>query len=382
MQINKALILIFILSLAFSSCVEEYMLKLDNYTNNLVVEGLLTNESNSCKVKISRTSSLNSYESKPVIDAKVILKDNLGNEVELKQTENGTYSIENSSFKGIIGREYQLWIQESDKEYQSSFCQLKEPIEIKEIDYEVEPQNSDNPSNLSQGFRFFANSDEANSDSCFLFWKIIETYEYNSQFPIDYIYYKDSLYLQEFPVNIALFTCWRTVELPNFYFSEVIKHNGQTNAKHVPLHMVDNMSEKLAVKYSALIKQYHIDAESYLFLQKIEDQNSSNENLYSTQPFQVTGNIKNSNDPNEKVLGNFMVASVTEKRSFVSMPIPFQLYYPQCTLDVDAMSALKTLPPPVYIYSDEVLGKGTAAPSCFDCTLKGGTTIKPDFWKD
>ena len=100
------------------------------------------------------------------------------------------------------------------------------------------------------------------------------------------------------------------------------------------LHYINTQTRQLSVRYSLLVKQYTIGKEAYVFWNGLEEQNSDQESLYTSQPYQINGNVKNIDNNTEPVLGYFLVAGVSEKRIFVDRPkYPILLRYSVCLLN-------------------------------------------------
>ena len=130
------------------------------------------------------------------------------------------------------------------------------------------------------------------------------------------------------------------------------------------------------------VNQLSITKKTYDFFDVIEQQNIEQGDLYSKQPIQIKGNVSNINNPNEPVLGYFIVAGITKKRIFIDRPgIPF--YYVECVPDYD-LTYIRFEPPsswPIYIV--DIMFTGWAMGhqnNCFDCRLDGGSLTPPDFW--
>ena len=382
MQINRLWGLIFIILIIInSSCIEEYQVKLDKYENSLVVEGLITNLPEPYVVRLSTTSSLNSVENIPLVGAEVFISDNIGDSVMLFELEAGSYVTEDEDFIGVVGLKYKLTIAYNDKRYATDYIELKEPLDIKTVNSKIEERDIDVYPYKSFGYQFFVSPAESAFDSTYLYFKMIETYEYNSDFPIDFVYDHNIDSIVPYPEPMEYFTCWKTNLVPRIVVHEEIKQAGKKSIGEISLHYIDNTTRKFSVRYSVLVQQLRIDAETYLFLKKLEEQNDNEGSLYTTQPFQIVGNVYNKDNRNERVLGSFIVAGASEKRVFRDRPVGVPFHYSVCLPDYDGMNHLSTFQPPVYI-SREDNGKATGSPPCFDCRLKGGTVNKPDFWID
>ena len=112
------------------------------------------------------------------------------------------------------------------------------------------------------------------------------------------------------------------------------------------------------------------------------------EGLYTEQPYQVNGNIRNISNPDEIVLGYFMVAGISEMRIFMDRPTEVEFNYPKCELgpaDFEAMEYLRMAPSylwPIYLTEGEGHAKAYPHQDCIDCTRNDGNLEKPEFWID
>jgi|TARA_B100001971_G_C18065240_1_gene470106 hypothetical protein len=127
-----------------------------------------------------------------------------------------------------------------------------------------------------------------------------------------------------------------------------------------------------------------ISEDAFNFLNALKDQNIDQGNMYSRQPIQIKGNIRNVENINEPVLGYFIVAGIEKKRIYLNRPaLPF--YYDICVPDFD-LRFISFEPEsfwPIYIDDIMFLGWARGAPnSCFDCRLEGGSLTPPGFWID
>ncbi len=103
------------------------------------------------------------------------------------------------------------------------------------------------------------------------------------------------------------------------------------------------------------------------------------------------GNQDNSDEPDEPVLGYFIVAGISQKRIFIDRPKELSFYYnTACFLITDDLTTvLWTLPReewPVYLTAK--FGEFTPSPAlpsrqrCIDCTENGGVLTTPKFWEE
>ena len=184
----------------------------------------------------------------------------------------------------------------------------------------------------------------------------------------------------------TLFTCWKTTTIGEIFTSNTVGLS-EPIIKQYPLNYISTEGRALSIKYSLLINQMTISGETYNFWHNIKDLNSEQGTLFSSLPYQIRGNVFCESDVEEPVLGYFIVAGLAKKRIFIDRPA-LTFHYQICTLsgkDFMAMSYLSWAEPstwPLYITSTESRIKAYPPQDCIDCTLKGGSVSKPDFWID
>lgn len=389
MRNPKTYYIIFItslLSLQVNSCKEAYWPELDKYENVLVVDGMITNEPGPYTIQLSVSAPLDSAELIPYPDCQLVILDNLGNSESLTETEPGVYISSAGSLRGVIGRKYQLQIHSPDGEYYAStFEELKEPVDLAAVYAEIEYRQDENYDYDLVGYQFYLDTELAKQDTNYLFWRADATYHYQSDFTIRWYY--DGV-LNWFHGPDSLYNCWKSYPVSQIFTANT-QSLKQPKIDKYALHYVNTQSRQLSVKYSLLVRQFTISKEAFIFWSGIENQNSEQETLYMSQPYQISGNVKNTTNDQEPVLGYFLVAGISQKRIFVDRPpsnIPFHYYI--CELDNGDFHSYGQMPmaDPVYypIYAIETPGGRRAVPNppCVDCRLKGGTITKPDFWID
>lgn len=363
--------------LIFSACVDEYWPEMDKYENLLVVDGLLTNGDELGIVRLSVSSSINDQELIPLSNAELYITDE--NEVKTTFTElvPGTYFISDSSFFGQAGKTYQLFIKlPNGKSYISDRCYLSDPSPIDSVYGIPEEPNIDHS---FPGVQFYIANHSNLADTAYYFWQLSQTYKYRSSFDIDYTWEGE---LIPFPKPDSLRTCWLTTVVPGLLVASTIGFNPAETVQF-PLNFVSTETKMLSMRYSLLVKQFTISKSAFDFYDAIDQQNVDQGSLWSQQPYQIVGNMHNVDDPDEPVLGFFIVAGVNEKRIFIDRP-DLVFYYLECTPDFD----LRFVPfePQVNwpILIDDIMFLGLAIANddaCFDCRLSGGSLSPPDFWE-
>lgn len=366
-----------------SSCVEEYWPEVDKYENLLVVEGGITNHQGPYMIRISKSSSIDSpnYLPYPGCVVKILVDD--GEEEYMTETSPGIFYTSPYGIQGQIGKSYKLIISTPEGEvYESSFDLLNEPVEIDSVYAEVEYRSNGDYDHQLSGYQFYIDTKESNSDSSYYMWQLDETYHYQSDYFIHW-YYTNRLY-NFHPID-SLYDCWRTNRIKEIYtFNSSLITNDKL--EHFPLNYVSTQDRRLKIKYSLLVNQYTISKQAYKFWNTIEDQNSDQGSLYSHQPYQIRGNLRNVDNDEEPVLGFFLVASSHSKRIFVDK-INEPFYYSYCVFNDGWIMAYGDLglgapytSPQWVVFANG--SRGVAHKDCVDCREKGGAIAKPDFWED
>jgi Domain of unknown function (DUF4249) len=175
------------------------------------------------------------------------------------------------------------------------------------------------------------------------------------------------------------------------------------------LFIASDKSDRLTLMYSILIKQYSISKDEYDFWNNLKLINENGGDTFGRQPFPVVSNIRNINNPNEKVLGYFQISAEKQKRIFIpfgviaKMQLPFyhnnqcvriekapseygSEFGPKVTFDeLYSIFCIKSdyyFIEPMYSVETGLLEKLVfAKPECANCELTG-TRTKPDFWID
>jgi len=372
---TRILILFFILAIV--GCKDEILLKDKNNEPKLVVEGFITNESEPCIIELSITSDLNDSKKIPYTDCSITLYENTGISEILTEIAPGIYSASKDGITGIVGKSYKIAIKTPDeKEYFTEFQEMKESVEIDSVYAELSSIDLIEHPYTLPGYQFFTTSKEVSIKESYFLWKMIETYQYTADYqPVDIINSTSTV-----ADYLKLYRCWKT-ESVKYFFTGTTASLATPKIVHQPLHFVGTDTKRLEERYSLLVKQYSIDSKTYKFWKSMNELFTTENILFSTQPYSIVGNVKNLNNTNEIVLGYFTVASVTQKRIFVNRPRVTHYYETHCSVSYD-IDALRRLPSPVYVVITSDDRMGAVMEGCINCTSKGGEPTKPDFWID
>jgi len=385
MKIKFQNIILILLLLALTACVDEYWPELTKYENLLVVDGTITNAPGPYIVKLSISSSVNDSRENPLGGASIIIRYQSGNAETLSEIEKGTYSTSPSGIQGILGSKYRIEITTPDNNnYFSPFTEMKAPVGLDTVYANIEYKYSEELIHDLSGYQFYLDTKLAETRKNYFMWDLSATYQYNADFLIRFIFNGT---LTAFPEADSLQTCWRTYKVQEIYTSSTVDLT-EPVITNFPICFISTETRELSIRYSLLVKQYTLNFEDYQFWNSVKKQNADQGGLYTNQPYQIRGNIYNPENPNEIILGNFTVAGVSEKRIFVDKPWMLTMYYPVCEItdvDIENFGTIFLYPPQSWpVYATTTVGGAPAIPAqeCMDCRKNGGTIVKPDFWID
>jgi len=345
----------------------------------IVVDAFVDVSNGSAKVKLSHTVPLNSTsEPEPEDGATVLLQDESGNDFVLPNYLQGLY--ETTSINLDPGKKYRLYIRTTaNKEYQSDFVPVKTSPEIDSITYHVDGFNVLN---------IHVNSHDVSRSTRFYKWQYVETFEYQSHYPSNYVV-KDGT-VQPRTLEEDIHTCWKTNQS-----TEILINSTQKVVEDIvsnfTLLKIERTELRITRKYSILVRQTGLTEDAYNYWLNVQKTTESLGGLFDPMPSQVTGNIHSLSDPDEQVIGYFSAGAVTEKRIFIDqddLQDHFSQYLVNCPLDTLDLDEVNEMEDPLLfsaVYAPGapvIIGYTTSDIQCIDCRSLGkGVTAKPDFWE-
>jgi hypothetical protein len=298
-------------------CINPYTPDLRSYRPLLVVEGLITNENRSHMIKLSYSKQKNDSVIQRITDAKVILTDDEGNVSYLLNCGNGAYKTDSLAFTGSIGSAYQLHIEMPDgRKYTSALCTMLPVPNIDSVYFAEDEQLVNNQTLLKKGVSVYLKSKPLSSDKYYLRWDYEDTWKFQVPDPVRYTYLNSNQILP-IPADKVKEFCWKSGLPTEIHVQEKRGGNLSRVIKEPIKFIIPDESDRLSVRYSILVKQYSISESEYNFWTSLEKMDEIAGDIFSPLPYEIISNIKNDNDPDEKVLGYFQVSAITEKRIFI-----------------------------------------------------------------
>jgi hypothetical protein len=370
------------------TCSEPYTPEISKYENMLVVDGIITDEPGPYTVRLSRSYRYNETEGLPEQNAIVLIKDNLGNAVSLLEIVPGIYKTTYQDFRGIIGRQYQLYIQTADQQvWESEYVELKKVPEIERIYAEFEER----PALLGneEGFQIYIDTQDPDNDTKYYRYNFEETWQFNVPYPSHYIVENNLLMFRPEMVG----TCWKTMNSKEIIIAT--SENMQSDIiRRFPVHFVSTASNRLSIRYSILVTQYSMSREAYVYWKQVQDVNQDLGTIFDKQPAQIRGNIYNVYNPEMPVIGFFEATCADSVRLFITrseLPSDAVLIseFAWCRnnyLAIAKSNFLEFYDKGYCMVLDDFAGYGGPGGfgivkpyECCDCTVTG-TNVEPSFW--
>jgi hypothetical protein len=384
MRLSKS-ILYLIFPVLFSACVEPFEPRVGEEQKLMVIDGILNDRDSVQTVTVSLSSPYNEPDFVPVTGCVVRVEDHLGEGLTYLEVEPGIYRASPENGFAAAGKVYRLMVFTPDGlSYESDFDTLLSCPPIEKLDYDIEEQGTSDPSKTYYGIRFYLDLTGSSQQARSFMWKYEETWEYRAYYPIHYMWDGDSLY-DYTPELEGYKTCYLTSRLKEYQVGTTALLKGN-EIRRQPIHFVSNQSPRLQEKYSLLVLQHSLSDAAYDYLERLRSQSGNTGGLFENQPTSTRGNIYNTQDPEERVLGFFMASQVTKKRIMVDEALDITIPNFYCPLDTAWVTEDFGLEVPYYMYSATVDGTGPpyvySYPACHNCLYRGGTNVKPEYWEE
>ena len=381
-----------LLSIIAVSCRKLYSPPSIVATNSyLVVEGVINSGSDSTFIKLSRTVKIsNKTATNPELNAILNVEGDQNTSYPLKELGNGVYACTGLNLNS--SRKYRLSITTaSNKQYLSDYVPVLNSPPIDSINFDIKGTVS------GAGLNIYANTHDASNQVRYYRWEYQETWIIHPAFESFFKSNGDTVLNRDL-VNDNIYTCWQNDTSSNIVLASSAKLS-QNIIYNNPILSIPSTSEKLGDEYSILVKQYALTPEAYSFYTSLKKNTEQLGSIFDAQPSEITGNIHNTTNPNEPVVGYVSVTNAQSKRVFIAhndLPGNVQPIYPyDCKEDTalyvnkngfnDVQNILINQPI-VYVPTSAIAPRGIiigymySSPECVDCTLRG-TTQTPPYWQ-
>jgi hypothetical protein len=297
------------------SCTEPYALQTNAYEEAIVIEATITNELKNQEIKVSRTYRFE--ENGPTFEsgAIVYLTDDLGNQYDFE--EKGGKYVSKIIFQAAQDRAYRLRVVTKDGEsYTSRNETLTTTNELESLSTKITTKDNE------KGVEIIANSFDPSGKSRYYRYEYDETYKIvapkwvNTE-AITTVFKNNPIEDGEIvlqPRTTEVRTCYSTKNSENIILTNT--NNLSEDRVKFPVRFISSSNYIIMNRYSILVKQYVQNLAAYTYYQTLKELSGSESLLSQNQPGFFSGNIKSDNNPKNKVIGFFEVASYSEKRVF------------------------------------------------------------------
>lgn len=390
--------LLFVIGLLFG-CTEQFALQSNQFESALVVEATITNEVKTQEIKLSRTYRLEEDGPNPETGAQVYISNSDGTDFNFHE-DGGVYRSD-LEFQAEPGKTYQLHIATNDgKTYSSRVEMLTAVNEMQDVVATVETVNG------QRGVQINVKSFDPANASKYYRYDYMETYKIIAprwsffkalRIPAGPEDPNDGIAVVPRDANVESKTCFNTV-----FSNDIIQTSTNTLSEDrvdFTVRFISDQNPIISHRYSILVRQYIQNLASFMFYKTMKELSGQGSILSQNQPGFFYGNMRNDQNPTEKVIGFFEVSSVSSKRIYFNYADLFpgeQLppYFADCSLDAYKF-CFSTVDPEcrggallsgisgqtLLYYSSSGLLYQMVVPPCGDCNYLG-SNIVPAFWQD
>ena len=340
----------------------------------LVVEGYISIGNDPTTITLTHATKLGENSGvQPESGAMVTVQSDDGNSYPLNEVAGGTYRA--NAIAGSTAAKYRVSITTLDgNQYLSDYVQYKQTPPIDDISWEQQPD----------GVHIYANAHDDAGLTKYYGWDYVETYEYHAPFQTVFKVVNGEILAR--PPAEQIYQCWETVNSSRVLIASTAALSKDIISKK-EIEFIPASTEKLGVLYSILVNQHALTKEYYNYWLQISKNTENLGSLFDAQPSQAQGNIYCTTDKSQTVIGFIAASNLQQKRIFINKNQLQNWLYPPPAYAICDTIHLNAANTQLYLNAGYI-PVGYYAPfmyyaaglECVDCTEKGGTTTKPDFW--
>jgi len=343
----------------------------------LVIEGVLNAGTGPTMIRLSRTFKLDdTARLKTERNAQVIVEGKDNTTRPLAMTGDGIYTSPNLNM--AINQEYRLRVTTANgKEYLSEYVVAKKTPLIDSIGFQQE----------DKGVQIYVNAHDDSNNTRYYRWDYDETWEIRS-FYYSTLKYDNGIVIPR-TAGEDVSVCWKYKSSNNIILGSSAQLQSD-NIYRAPVNFIENGSEKLAVRYSILLRQYALDKKGYEFYEMMKKNTEGLGSIFDPQPSEIRGNINCTSDPRELVIGYVSAAVIEEKRFFISYrQLQGWRFYEDCPeiLVLNNPDSIRAAHEGGGSFYGALFGGGpnptyykVSTLPCVECTARGGFLIRPSYW--
>lgn len=343
------------------ACVDPYDPQLVGKDKKLVVDCSITDKPNFVNIQLTYSAGYNSTEG--VFDqlatgATVWISDEKGNKFSFVEDEvNFGLYTSTKPIAGKIGQAYQLNININGKQYQSKLERMLPVAPIGKITSKYERNREEKPKAIGR-FELFVDTKDPAERTDYYRW----SWRHYERATLCRKQRRPSQGEVRPPVigYPCCEECW------NFTFCNAcinIASDEFANGAVIARQPIGSIPYDGREPYFMVIEQQSLTKEAYNYWRIVKEQSSNSGGIFDAPPTYIRGNITNSKDANELVLGYFSVSSVSTKAFYFERNLTFEPFSKIATNDPNIADIIDT--------------------NCFPCKETNlRTGLKPEGWYD
>ncbi|WP_373521547.1 DUF4249 domain-containing protein [Aquiflexum sp.] len=314
--------LIYIILIIPISCIDPYKIDIPQGAQLLTVDGIITTDPGPHLIRLTRSDTYGSvFEGliRPVIRAKVGIRDSEGNVVFLNEIENDGIYATPEGFRARVGISYSIQI---DLQNGRSYTSLPERVEsgpqIDSLSYQSVKFNTNDRLTDLIGVQVFAHFRDPSDQANFYYWRrgtstfaLVANPELHTLPP-------------DHPTNPrgpdpkdCCSICFLEDDSRIQRFTLASDENFNGLSQRLPVLFIEDNGLRFKQTYRAEILQMSVSTGAHRFLRLIEQQTNLTGSVFDNPPANIRGNIISLDDPDEVVLGYFMAGSVDKKQIYI-----------------------------------------------------------------
>lgn len=384
--------LFFLFALGLVGCKKPYNPPATSTSKSyLIVEGFINTGNDSTVIKISRTVKLSDkITTNPILNATVTIEGQQGGSYPLYDVSaNGHYNSINS-LNLPISQKYRVRIVPADGgQYVSDFVEVKPTPPIDSVGYNV----------VDTMVNLYVNAHDPTNKTRFYLWDYEEAWIFHAKYASIYVLDPSTNTIVPRTRNQMIYNCFANDKSVNIISTSTEKLSNDV-VYQGPLTSIALSSEKMESKYSILVRQYALTEDAYNFYQNMKKNTEQLGSIFDAQPSEISGNIHNTANSSEPVVGYILATNIQSKRIFIKhadLPGNVLPIYPYSCEQDTALYRDKTgtnqvqnvlINPPIdYFATSPIVASGGgiigflySTRECVDCTLRGKVDT-PAFWK-
>lgn len=314
--------LIYILLIIPISCIDPYKIDIPQGAQLVTVDGIITTDPGPHLIRLTRSDTYGSvFEGliRPIIRARVGIRDSEGNVTFLNEIENDGIYATPEGFRARVGVSYSIQI---DLQNGKSYTSLPERVEsvpqIDSLSYQSVKFNTNDRLIDLIGVQVFAHFKDPSDQDNFYYWRngtstfvLVANPEQHTLPP-------------NHPTNprgpdpkdcCAICYIQDDSRIQRFTLASDENFNGLS--QRLPVLFIEDNGLRFKQTYRAEIQQMSVSSSAHRFLRLIEQQTNLTGSVFDNPPANIRGNIISLDDPDEVVLGYFMAGSVAKKQVYI-----------------------------------------------------------------